>query len=327
MAINKVLIFGAGVLGSLYYYRLQDARKNVTLLARGKHYQALQRDGLVMKDYYATNPVHLKVNAVDRLDPDDAYDLVLVVVRRSQVPGALQILGENKRCPLFLFLGNNPSGFGDYIDRLGKDRVLLGFPSAGGKREGTTVTFLDSSGPGKQRSAITIGEADGRTSPRCREIQEFFETAGIPVHISPNIDSWLKYHVALVSPIVRGLYSCNIDTRALVADGRMLRSVAVAIKECVRALKVLGYPVEPARLKKMANLPTFLVSRLLRRAIGSPEAELVIKAHAVNATDEMDEMDVLYREFSEVLKRAGEGAATPTYDTLVARSIQAMQRA
>ncbi|HET7116606.1 MAG TPA: 2-dehydropantoate 2-reductase N-terminal domain-containing protein [Hanamia sp.] len=44
----KILVYGAGVIGSIYAAKLFDAKNDVTLLARGKRYENLQQNGLII---------------------------------------------------------------------------------------------------------------------------------------------------------------------------------------------------------------------------------------------------------------------------------------
>ena len=46
----KILIYGAGPLGSLYAHRLIQAGKDVTILARGQRYDRIQANGLALVD-------------------------------------------------------------------------------------------------------------------------------------------------------------------------------------------------------------------------------------------------------------------------------------
>ncbi len=45
----KILIFGAGTLGTLMATRLYEAGQNVTLLARGRRFEDLKKYGAVIK--------------------------------------------------------------------------------------------------------------------------------------------------------------------------------------------------------------------------------------------------------------------------------------
>jgi hypothetical protein len=83
-----------------------------------------------------------QVPLVDRLRPEDSYDLAIVIVRRNQIPSLLPVLAGNHRIPSVLFLSNNAAGEQDMIEALGRECVLIGMPNAGGAREGHVVRYL-----------------------------------------------------------------------------------------------------------------------------------------------------------------------------------------
>jgi 2-dehydropantoate 2-reductase len=60
-----------------------------------------------------------------------------------------------------------------------------------------------------------MGELDGRTTPRLKQIAEAFESAGLPVTFNPNMDAWLKTHVALILSIGGALYMAGGDNYRL----------------------------------------------------------------------------------------------------------------
>lgn len=47
----KILIFGAGVTGSVYAAKLKNAGVDITLLARGKRLEHIKKYGIVLKHY------------------------------------------------------------------------------------------------------------------------------------------------------------------------------------------------------------------------------------------------------------------------------------
>jgi ketopantoate reductase len=79
-----------------------------------------------------------RVRLVDRLGPEDEYDLAVVIVRRNQVASVLPMLAQAHRIPSVLFLGNSATGPEHLVNALGKDRVLTGMVNAGGERERDT---------------------------------------------------------------------------------------------------------------------------------------------------------------------------------------------
>jgi 2-dehydropantoate 2-reductase len=158
-------ILKAGVLGSLYAGRLAVAGQDVALLARATRLQQLRRDGLVLLDEATGQETHPQVRVVEQLGAEDAYDLVIVIIRAEQLADALPMLATNRRVPCFLFLHNRALGPGALFDALGPGRVLLGFPGAGGAREPTQVRYRLI-----PQQPTTLGEPDGRITPRLRQV-------------------------------------------------------------------------------------------------------------------------------------------------------------
>ena len=81
----RILVLGAGVIGSVYAARLQTTGSNVTLLARGQHAADLRTSGLVLEDASTGQSTTSHLRIVERLVPEERYDLTLVCVRLDQV--------------------------------------------------------------------------------------------------------------------------------------------------------------------------------------------------------------------------------------------------
>jgi len=61
-----------------------------------------------------------RVKAVEQLAPDDAYDLVVVLMRKNQVSAILPALAANRHTPNVLFMGNNVAGADEMVEALGR---------------------------------------------------------------------------------------------------------------------------------------------------------------------------------------------------------------
>jgi 2-dehydropantoate 2-reductase len=296
----KVLFYGAGVLGSLYAARLQEAGHAVSILARGQRLADLREHGIVLQDANTGQRTTTRVEVLEQLNPEDAFDLVVVLMRKNQVPAVLPPLAANRHTPNVLFMGNNAAGPDEMVQALGRERVLLGFGSAGGLREGHVVRYVD--GSGRNKSPVTLGELDGHVTPRLRQVAGAFEQAGFPVRLSPNMAAWLKTHVALVSPIANALYMAGGDNHRLAhtRDGVVL--MLRGIREGLRVLRALDVPILPPSLDVMARLPEPLLVALAQRALDTEFAEIALAGHANAARDEMtclaDEFRVLARSAS-----------------------------
>jgi 2-dehydropantoate 2-reductase len=152
-----ILVYGAGVIGTLYSARLQQAGHRVTVLARGERLVDIRRHGLVLEDIVGGTRSTTQIATTERLDVGDGYDIALVIVRRDQLAGIMPALTANHYIPTLLFMLNNPLGSTQLIRALGQDRVLLGFPGAGGTREGQIVRYAMIA-----QQPTTLGELSGR---------------------------------------------------------------------------------------------------------------------------------------------------------------------
>ena len=88
----KILFYGAGVMGSLYAARLQESGQDVSILARGQRLADIREHGIVLDDGATGQRTATRVNTVERLAPEDAYDLVVVPMPRNRVPAVLPVL-------------------------------------------------------------------------------------------------------------------------------------------------------------------------------------------------------------------------------------------
>ena len=123
--MNKVLFFGAGVLGSLYAARLKQSGQDVTLLARNTRLKDIKDNGIVLEHALSGKWEVVEVPVVEHLQENDAYDLIVVLVRKNQVASVLPILASHKATPNILFMVNNPSGYADWANAVGSEPMPL----------------------------------------------------------------------------------------------------------------------------------------------------------------------------------------------------------
>ena len=304
----NILVYGAGVLGSLCAARLHQAGHTVSILARGQRNIDLRQHGVVLENALTGELDTIFVSVVDQLNVDDAYDLVMVIMRKNQVLPILPTLAANQHTPTIAFLGNNAAGSDVYVQALGRERVLLGFVLAGGLRKGNVISYLarpNGSLP------IVLGEIDGSLSPRLRKIAAAFKSAKLRVRLSANIDAWLKTHVALVSPLANAIYAAGGDTHRLAHTRDGIVMGIRAVREGFEVLSTLGIPITPFSLRVMMNLPEPLLIGRLCGLLDTKSAEIVMAGHANAARDEMCQ---LADEFKALIQLSG--LSTPSIDYL-----------
>ncbi len=196
----RILVFGAGVIGSVYAAKLLQAGHEVVMLARGRRLSDLQTHGLVLEEADSGNRTVLAVQSVGEPAPGDRYDVVLVPVRSEQLASTLPVLTAMNDGSDVLFFGNTAGHQAELLASLG-ERALFGFPAAGGVRDGPVIKYVLI----RQQKRM-LGEPSGAMTPRVRHLQDELSTAGFPATISTSIDDWLLGHAAFIAPIAFALY-------------------------------------------------------------------------------------------------------------------------
>jgi 2-dehydropantoate 2-reductase len=135
-----------------------------------------------------------------------------------------------------------------------------------------------------------------------KKIVETFKLAGFPVAPNPNMDAWLKTHVAEVSPAANAIYMAGGDNNRLARTRDGLVLMVRAIREGYRVLQALGVPITPANHKIFKWIPEPILVALMRRLFNTKTAEIEVAGHANAARDEFkhlaDEFKALARTTS-----------------------------
>lgn len=305
----KVLIVGAGVIGSFNAARLYAGGVEVTLLARGQRFADLSKHGVVLEGAFSGRHSVTRVPLVERLDPSDVYDLAIVIVRRNQLPSVLPMLAQNHRIPTVLFLGNNAGGQHDMIEALGRQRVLIGMVNAGGERDGYVVRYIFT-----RWLPLLVGELDDTCTPRVEAIVNLFKGAGLPARVAKHIDARQKTHAAGLPGLAGALYLCGGDIRRLARTPEALRLFIHSDREVLHALRECGVPIRPRVARLNEWIPERMLMLGLRFFFDTNLAVVGGQRHANAAPDEMKELADEVREF---LRQSGR--PSPASDMLFAR--------
>ncbi|WP_411677215.1 ketopantoate reductase family protein [Caproicibacter sp.] len=283
----RILIYGAGVIGSIFAGKLFSSGNDVTVLARNNRFEAIKRDGLKLKNRKDKKIESYHVNVINELQGDDIYDYILVAMQFQQVNDILPVLKNNKSDNIVFFV-NNPSGYDKWKQYLGK-RLLVGFPACGGEAiNGITEYYIVKGLLGKYQ-ITTFGEVDGAPTDRLHAIVQTFNASGIPSVISNNMDCWQKTHVAIIVPVANAIYKNSGKIKGLASNHSDLKLMIRAIREGLDSLKQLGYTVEPASLN-LFYMPIHLLSLIYAIAFRSEIADMSMARHANKAKNETLEL-------------------------------------
>lgn len=281
----RILVLGAGVIGSVYADALVGAGHEVVVLARGQRLVDLGESGLVLQRADTDETTTTPVLAVPDLAGLDRFELVLVPVRADQLTGTLGLLGGMDDGSDVVFFGNYPGRESELLDALG-DRVLLGFPAVGGVRTGPVIRYV----PIPQQRTM-LGEPTGADTARVRRYAAVLTDTGFPTSISARMQAWLLGHAAFIAPIGCALRLAGTDAGRLAGDRRLLTRMVRATRQGFRALDAEGSVEIPANLRALyLRLPLVFARTYWKRVLASPRGELWFAAHTRAAPEEMLEL-------------------------------------
>lgn len=308
------MIYGAGPIGRVYAYYLQRAGEDVTVLARDKTYRHIRENGILLRDGYTGEEFSVRVPSIERLSCRDNFDLVLVTMRKSSRLAVCPVLAKHPNLKNIVFMGNDFSGFKKYTDFIPPEKILLGFPAAGGGIVDNRLTFVDSDKAEGKRNPFYLGELEGYPSDRTRKLRSFFRRSNIPVKLVRDMDGWLKYHVAFIAPTAAIYFKCEKDFKAVQSDGEAIRIYIRACKEAGHVLRAAGYRRrQPFIFNLYYWFPEGLTARIFKdKFFGSRFVEVAMGLHAQSIGEELLE---LIEEFREVQTETS--VKTPHLDHLL----------
>ena len=273
----KVLIVGAGVIGTVYGVQLAAARTTVAVLSHGPRTEAVAGAGLSARDILSGVQLDAAVPVVP--DASGAYDIVLVTVRREQLASTYEALASLAGKPAIVFFGNNPAGRNYLPEDLPGD-VYLGFPGVGGALASGIADYVRI----RQQPTVLPDAAD----PRLAALASALSSQGLAVRRVHDVDGWLAYHAAFVACIGAALYRCGTDPARLAADRVTLILMCRAITEAFAALRSGGTRGAPRNLAVLHSPLLRLVAvRYWAATMRSPMGEWCFAAHCRHAETEM----------------------------------------
>ena len=278
----KILVYGAGVLGCNLARNLFRAGKDVVLLARGKWAEEIRTNGLRIKDKFSPCMSVSRMPAVTELKPDEAYDVIFVVLRYTQLDSILETLRANRTKNL-VFVGNDVRARA-LSDALPEKNVLFAFASSAGHREPDHVASID-------LKKITIGQIPGAPSNE-QLIREIFSGTKYKVTYEPNMEDYLLCHAAFVLPVAFACYKTDGDLKKLKGSTAYLSRLIDANIEGYRAIRDAGHEILPksdADFESAAYRKTCL--RFFKLMCATSLGKICASDHAMNAVDEMSALD------------------------------------
>ncbi|NIO04134.1 MAG: 2-dehydropantoate 2-reductase [Proteobacteria bacterium] len=188
----RIAVFGAGGMGGFFGGVLARGGKDVTLIARGAHLEAIRANGLTVKSQ-VFGDFTVAVRATDDAREVGPVDLILFCVKTYDLEAAAEqsrpFLGENT---LVVPVQNGIEVPGHLARLLGEKHVLGGLTYVGGS--------IDAPGVVAQRGKtgeLIFGELQGGKSPRTERVLSALRQAGLDAILDTDIrrKMWEKFIV------------------------------------------------------------------------------------------------------------------------------------
>lgn len=289
----RILVYGAGVLGGNLAHHLFRAKKDVTLLARGKWAETIRQNGLTVKNKFSLKTAVSRLPVITELRPEDTYDVIFVVMRCTQLDQVMDALRANGTENI-VFVGNNVRARHTAGELPGKN-VLFAFALSAGHREADRIVGID-------LQKITIGQLKDAPSNEGL-IHQIFDGTGYKVVYEPNMEDYLLCHAAFVIPAALACYRADGDLRRLKRDRAYLNLLIDANIEGYRAIEKGGHEILPTSDRSYESTSyRRMCYAFFKLMCATPLGKICASDHAMSA---VDEMSALNRELKAYFEKVG----------------------
>ncbi len=254
----RVLIIGAGIVGSIYGWALAQNGHNVVHLVRSGRASGLS-EGL-MVDITDRRKAHkgnfrglYRLTAIETLSPADPFELIIVPVKHYRLTEILKEVVPRVGPANFLLLTQNWRGTSEIDPILARSRYVYGDAKAGGSfSQSTLVAAL---------KAIDMGSPEGEPSALARKLESLFASTDIQTRLHADMLHYLWIQYAITG----GLWAALIQARSLdqlLSDREATSAALSAVRECLQLVELRGVD-----LSRYPETRPYLTNSELRRRV------------------------------------------------------------
>lgn len=236
----RIIVLGAGAIGSLYGAKLSDAH-DVTLVGRPEHVRAISEHGLRLEGLEARIVRVAAATGVDRVEPGT---LILLTTKVSASAAALEPIAPLVRDDTTILCLQNGLGSEDIARAAvgGRGAVLRGITQFGAIFRAPGVIDFKAAGH-------TLIEPHERSAA----LADLFTSSGLDGRISRDIHAaiWRKLVVNCVINPITAMLRCEVGA---IADPRLDPLKQLVIDECVAVAAADGVRLDIDFQKTIAEV-------------------------------------------------------------------------
>jgi 2-dehydropantoate 2-reductase len=231
----RILVVGAGAVGSFFGAQLQRAGHDVSFLARQSQAEALTREGLTVHSGGRTALV--KVHASGDAGAASQSDLVLVCVKSYDTAAAARQLAPHLSDNVTVLTMQNGVSNHEIFGREAQHPALAAVVYVAAQMESSTHLLHNAAGN------LLIG-APRATGLSPRSLAELFTQANIPCATSDFIERDL-WHKMIINCAFNGISACTHSTYGSMMQEPLIRELMTAIvREGIAVAGGLDIPLE-----------------------------------------------------------------------------------
>lgn len=287
----KYIIIGAGGTGGILGFYMTKAGKDVTLIARNAHLEAMQKQGLSVQKMWTNETETIPVSA-ESMESYEAKgekaDVILVCVKKYSLDSCIPFIQNISHENTIVVPVLNVYGTGAYLqEKLPKVLVTDGciYVSANIKQAGVLLQHGEILrvffGVREKEDLKKLnGQLDGeyKAERLLKKIAQDFKDSGIDGILSDNIKRDALTKFSYVSPIgTAGLY-LHAVAGDFQREGEARELFKTLIREIVTLSKAMGITFEEdlveRNLKILSNLPEETTTSMQRDVMEGKQSEI-----------------------------------------------------
>jgi 2-dehydropantoate 2-reductase len=275
----RILMFGRGVIATIYGRVLDAAGHDVEFYVRpgraaeyGDEVRMDWIDGR-RKPFGRRDRESFRTRLRESVDAGDGFDLIVLSVGHHRLAEASAFLAPRLGAATVLVLGNIWEEPLAAVAPLPAERVVFGFPQAGGGFGEDGVLS------GAMLPSIIIGTSEAAApTPREQKVLAAFRQAGIAVRQENDMRGWLWLHfIADAGMFAQGMRSGSLAN--MIGDRRAFRDAFLGARELLPVIEARGIDL---RRHRSAMLP-FRMPRVVAAASGWATALIPIARRSLAA--------------------------------------------
>ena len=249
----RIVVIGTGGVGGYFGGRLALAGNDVTFIARGKHLEAIQQNGLLVKSVLGEFTIK-PAKATNQYNTVSEADLVLVCTKAWQVKEVAQLIAPFlQKETMVMPLQNGVLAANELAEFLPEENIIGGSCRIFSMIESPGVIIHKGIDP-----TIVFGELNNKETERTAWLKYTLETAGITNIWSKDIqaDLWKKFLMICCSALMAVTRTNYGEIRSVPETRSMLEELYSEIYNLGKAAGV--------------NLPDTIVAKTMHAVDGFP---------------------------------------------------------